>query len=167
MKYMILVAVVCIVMVYVYITKQGHKVKIGDKAPNFTLLDESGNPRSLASFGNTVVVYFYPKDETPGCTSEACSLRDGYAQLQKNNITIVGISYDSPESHAAFKKNHALPFTLLSDTNKEVARAYGAYTPIMARRMTFLIHNGVIKEIFTDVDVNNHSAQIIAAFNKQ
>lgn len=143
-------------------------LKIGDKAPDFTLQDENKELRTLASFGESkVVLFFYPADGSPHCTAEACSLRDGYSELEKNNITILGVSYDSPESHKSFKEKYALPFTLLSDETKNVADAYGAYrwyTWFAPKRMTFLIESGKIVNIFTDIDIKNQSAMILEAF---
>lgn len=166
MNYIIVLVVVFAFIAYVLFAPRTALLKVGARAPEFTLQDDTGAWRTLSSFGPKVVLYFYPKDGTSGCTSEACSLRDGYKELQNNKITVVGVSYDSPESHRAFKQQHTLPFTLLSDTKKEVARAYGTYTPVVPRRVTYLIQDGIIKHVLVDVDVNNHSAQIIAAFNK-
>jgi peroxiredoxin Q/BCP len=148
------------------------KLKVGDKASNFALKDENGDVRKLDEFKNKyLVLYFYPKDETPGCTKQACSLRDGYADLEKAGITILGISFDSVASHKKFKERHKLPFSLLSDKNKSVAITYGAckkiiffYLPFPLRK-TFLINKQQdIVEILDDVDVKNHASEIIAAF---
>ena len=101
---------------------------IGTKAPAFTLADQSGNLRSLKDFsGGKVVLYFYPKDASPGCTTEACNFRDAYAELRTMGATVVGISPDSVESHAAFAATYALPITLLADPSKNVIKAYGAW----------------------------------------
>lgn len=146
-------------------------LKVGDSAPGFQLKDETGKMRTLAEFrGKKVVLYFYPKDNTPGCTKEACSFRDGYSILQEAGIVILGISFDSPESHRKFKDKYKLPFVLLSDEKKEVAKAYGASGGIlgslMAKRYTYLIdENGKIVYIFKKVDVNNHADEVLQAFS--
>lgn len=142
--------------------------KVGDQAPNFKAQDETGAWRTLADFGaGKIVLYFYPKDDTPGCTKQACSLRDGFTHLQEQNITIIGVSFDSPASHQQFKTKYNLPFTLLSDANKSMAHAYGTYrwfTWFMPKRYTFLINKGRIVAILKDVDVRHHSDQVIQAF---
>ena len=146
-------------------------VKVGDSAPSFQLKDETGEMRTLAEFrGKKVVLYFYPKDNTPGCTKEACSLRDGYSILQEAGIVILGVSFDSPESHRKFKDKHNLPFILLSDGKKEVAKAYGAsgglLGSLMAKRYTYLIDElGKIVYIFKKVDVKNHAEEVLQAFS--
>jgi peroxiredoxin Q/BCP len=115
----------------------------GERAPEFTLPDDAGKDRSLTDFlnyGNTVL-YFYPADFTPGCTRQACSLRDLHDELKKANLLVVGISPQSPESHARFRMKHGLPFALLSDQDKAVAKMYGVDGPlgIGVRRATFLV----------------------------
>jgi peroxiredoxin Q/BCP len=103
-------------------------LRIGSPAPAISLADHEGTIRSLADFrGSWTVVYFYPKDDTPGCTTEACAFRDAYADLEKEGIAVVGISPDSVESHAAFAAKHRLPFTLLADPAKNAIMAYGAW----------------------------------------
>jgi len=147
-------------------------LKVGDKAPMFSLRDENGKIQTLNKFkGKRLVLYFYPKNETPGCTKQACSLRDGYADLVKEDIVILGVSFDSVASHKKFKKNHKLPFSLLSDNDKSVAIAYGAckkiiffYLPFPSRK-TFLINEQqIIVKILDHVDVKNHASEIIKAF---
>jgi len=141
-------------------------LSVGDKAPNFSLKDQDGALRTLSEFkGSCVVPYFYPKDNTPGCTKEACSLRDNFDAFKNNNTVIVGISYDSPKSHKAFLEKHHLPFILLSDSDKTVAKLYGAknswFLPV-PRRMTFVINkDGVICAILPKVDVSTHAADIL------
>ncbi len=145
-------------------------VKIGQQAPDFKLNDETGIARSLSEFkGKKIVIYFYPKDNTPGCTKEACGLRDAYQMYNSNNIVILGINYDSPESHKQFKEEHKLPFVLLSDSDREVARSYGAYQGIInmlfPQRMTFLIdEQGKVIHIFENVDISTHAQDILKAF---
>jgi peroxiredoxin Q/BCP len=104
------------------------RITEGRKAPDFTLEDGLGGPVSLADFkGQDVVVYFYPKDDTPGCTKEACGFRDLWKDLQRAGVVVLGISADSPASHASFSGKHRLPFTLLSDPDRKVMTAWGAY----------------------------------------
>ena len=103
-------------------------IEEGKAAPAFTLKDQTGKPRSLADFkGQEVVVYFYPKDDTPGCTKEACGFRDQWSVLKKKKVVVIGISADSPESHAAFVAKYELPFILLSDPDRKVMEKYEAY----------------------------------------
>jgi peroxiredoxin Q/BCP len=145
-------------------------LKVGDPAPDFSLKDESGKLWQLSEFkGKKVTLYFYPRDNTPGCTSQACSFRDGYQQLQEAGIVVLGVSYDSPESHRKFKEQHHLPFALLSDQDKQVAKAYGAYGGwlwfLMPKRYTYLIdENGVVVHIFKKVDVNRQAEEVLEAF---
>jgi thioredoxin-dependent peroxiredoxin len=146
-------------------------VNVGDSAPDFQLKDETGKMRTLAEFrGKKVVLYFYPKDNTPGCTKEACSFRDGYSILREAGIVILGVSFDSLGSHRKFKEKHRLPFVLLSDEKKEVAKAYGASGGIlgslMAKRYSYLIDElGKIVYIFNKVDVKNHAEEALQAFS--
>jgi peroxiredoxin Q/BCP len=145
-------------------------LKIGDPAPGFSLPDETGKLRQLSEFkGKKIALYFYPKDNTRGCTSQACSFRDGYQQLQDAGIVVLGVSYDSPESHRQFKEKHHLPFTLLSDQDKQVAKAYGAYGGLLwfltPRRYTYLIdEQGILVYIFKEVDVNRQAEEVLEIF---
>lgn len=142
-------------------------------APDFTLPDETGLPRSLSEFrGKPVVLYFYPKDDTPGCTKEACSFRDDYQVYADSGVVILGVSPDSPASHARFKEKYNLPFTLLSDEDHQVCKLYGVWgkKKFMGReyegvlRTTFLIdENGIIKKVFPNVKPEGHSAEVLAA----
>jgi peroxiredoxin Q/BCP len=147
-------------------------LKVGDSAPDFELPDESGNIRTLEEFkGKKLVLFFYPKDNSLMCTRQACNLRDNYQKLQENEITILGVSYDSPESHKYFIAKNELPFSLLSDEEKAVAKAYGASGGLlgkfMANRYTYLIdEKGTIIKIFTDVDVTNQVDPIIEAYKE-
>lgn len=150
------------------------QLKVGDKAPEFSLKDETSIVRSLSEFNkNKVVIFFYPKDGSPNCTKEACSLRDANAVYKRNGIVVLGISYDSPESHAKFKEKYHLPFTLLSDSNKEVAKMYGLgsgwlgkrlVSHFFAERVTFLIDKGTIVAILKDINVNTQASDILKAF---
>jgi peroxiredoxin Q/BCP len=145
----------------------------GVPAPDFELADETGALRSLKEFrGKPVVLYFYPKDNTPGCTKEACSFRDDYGEYAKAGVVILGISPDSPRSHARFKEKHNLPFTLLADVDHQVCELYGVWgrKKMMGReydgvyRTTFLISaDGVIMRVFPNVKPDGHSAEVLAA----
>lgn len=144
-------------------------IVVGSVAPDFTLPDQNNNSHTLSSYrGKKVALYFYPKDETPGCTKEACSIRDGRAQLEQAGIVVLGVSHDSVESHKKFADKHNLTFTLLSDSKKEVSSAYGARGWLgMAARYTYLIdENGVVVAIMKDVNVSDHADEIIQAFSK-
>ncbi len=151
----------------------GDDLKVGDPAPDFKLYDYQGKVHSLSEYkGQKVALYFYPKNDTPGCTAEACNLRDNYSALQEAGIAILGVSYDDTTSHREFAEKYDLPFPLLADTEKEVAEKYGAkgtITGIMfPKRITFLIdENGKIMHIFDKVDTSNHASQIMAVLEKQ
>jgi peroxiredoxin Q/BCP len=143
-------------------------LKVGDKAPDFTLMDEKGQPRSLKDYlgKKVVVLYFYPKDFTSGCTVEAQGFRDNYGLYEGKGAAVIGVSLDTKESHAKFSEKHNLPFHLLSDSGKEVARAYGVLGMggISTKRVTFVINKeGTITHIFTKVDVKTHSAECLKA----
>ena len=143
-------------------------LKIGDDAPSFSLNDATGQTHYLSDYvGKYLVLYFYPKDDTPGCTKEACNFRDDVAQFEKLGAKVVGISLGSSQSHAAFSVKHHLPFPLLADSNGTVADSYHALTNFyilkMAKRHTFVINPaGKIAKIYTDVDTSNHSQKIIS-----
>jgi peroxiredoxin Q/BCP len=140
---------------------------IGAHAPDFNLPNASGEMVSLASFkGSWVVLYFYPKDDTPGCTKEACSFRDDLHKLEKLGAKVIGVSVDDGKSHAEFAKKYSLPFPLLSDNDGAISRQYGALSDFlamkMAKRYTFLIDvNGVLQKSYLSVDTSRHSQQII------
>ncbi len=142
------------------------KVTIGSVAPDFSLPDETNALKTLSTLrGSKVALYFYPKDQTPGCTSQACSIRDTMSDLTKKGIQVWGISYDSPASHALFKEKYHLSFPLLSDSNKKVASLYGVKGLLFAKRITFLIdEHGIVVAIIKDIDVANHAQQILQAF---
>ncbi len=136
-------------------------------APNFSLPDQNGETRTLSALRNRwVVLYFYPRDDTPGCTTEACRFRDDYRAVQQLGAEILGVSIDSPESHARFSEKFALPFPLLADTGGKVAKQYGAlwsFGPIrFARRHTFLIDpQGGIAKTYRKVSPDTHSREVI------
>lgn len=140
---------------------------VGSEAPPFNLFDATQKMYALADFqGTWLVLYFYPKDDTPGCTKEACHFRDDSSQFEKLNAKIIGISVDDVASHANFTKKYRLPFPLLSDADGSVAAQYGALInlgPIkFAKRHTYLIDpNGVVAKIYTNVNADQHSQEIL------
>jgi peroxiredoxin Q/BCP len=148
-------------------------IEEGITAPDFSLPDETGVLRKLSDYrGVPVVLYFYPKDDTPGCTTEACSFRDGYGQYQRAGVVILGVSPDSPKKHTKFKEKYSLPFTLLADENHQVCELYGVWgrKKFMGReydgvfRTTFLIDSqGKIRKVFQNVKPDGHSEQVLAA----
>ena len=146
---------------------QTNTPKINVQAPSFNLPNAKGELISLQSLkGRWVVLYFYPKDDTPGCTKEACHFRDDLQQLTALGATVVGVSVDDSASHATFAKKYNLPFPLLSDADGSVAKQYGALTNLglikMAKRYTFLIDsNGVLRKSYLNVEASRHSQQII------
>lgn len=147
------------------------ELKVGDLAPEFSLMDEHGMPVSLKDYRgkNVVVLYFYPKDFTSGCTTEACSFRDDYKLYQEKGAVVIGVSLDSVESHSKFSEKYTLPFTILSDKGKEVAKAYGVLGigGILAKRVTFIINkDGRITHIFPKVDVKQHSEEVLRALEE-
>lgn len=149
------------------------KINIGDKAPDFKGKNQNGETISLKDFkGKKVILYFYPKDDTPGCTAESCNLRDNYAGLKKKGYEIIGVSADDEKSHKKFADKYALPFSLIADTEKEILQAYDAwgeksmygkkYMGIL--RKTYVIdEKGKIEKIFDKVDTKNHAEQILKA----
>ena len=146
-------------------------LKPGDKAPSFSGTDQFGNLVSLESFaGKKVVLYFYPKDNTPGCTAQACNLRDNHSQLIKDGYVVIGISPDPFQSHVKFTEKYKLPFPLLADPGKQIINAYGVWGPKKflgksyegVLRTTFIINeHGLIEKILTQVDTKNHTDQIL------
>ena len=137
-------------------------LKPGDAAPDFNLPDSDGNMHTLDNYRDKIIaLYFYPKNDTPGCTKQACSLRDEFAILEEKGVVVLGVSFDSKESHARFKEKYNLNFTLLSDKEKKTAKDYGTAGLLFAKRWTFLIDGqGKIIEIVKDVDTKNHAKQI-------
>ena len=136
------------------------------RAPSFELQDQSGATRTLAEFsGKPVVLYFYPRDATPGCTVEACAFRDAWSRFEEAGAQVLGVSTDDVESHAAFAREHELPFPLLADVEERVANDYGvAIRAGMTMRTTFLIDGqGVIRRVFEDVDPGVHVDEVLAA----
>jgi peroxiredoxin Q/BCP len=136
----------------------------GTKAPAFTLPDASGKKYSLSDFvGKTVVLYFYPKDNTPGCTREAQAFRDAYDEYLENDIIVIGVSKDSPESHRKFVEKNNLPFILLADTEKEALKAYDVLNALGGtQRTTYVIDpKGVIQKVYDKVNPDNNATQIL------
>lgn len=147
------------------------ELKEGDKAPAFTANDQNGKPVSLGDFaGKKVILYFYPKDDTPGCTAEACSFRDNYQSLQQKGFEIIGVSTDDEKSHTKFVSKFQLPFTLIADTDKKIVEAYSVWGEksmygkkyMGTTRKTFVISNdGTILKIIDKVDTQNSSQQVL------
>ena len=146
------------------------KLAVGDKAPDFAVNDQDGIVHKLSDYrGRKLVIYFYPKDDTPGCTAQACNLRDNYYDLRLKGYEVIGVSVDDEDSHQKFIQKFQLPFTLLSDTDKKMVEAYGVwqeksnfgrqYMGII--RTTFVIdENGIIEDVITKVDTKEHAQQI-------
>lgn len=148
------------------------QVGVGEPAPDFELVDQKGQLHSIEDYrGKWIVLYFYPKDGTPGCTTEACEFRDNIFAFRDANCQILGVSLDDEESHKAFSEEHDLPFPLLADTKGSTADAYGVKSRIMgmtlAKRQTFLIDpEGNVAKHYEKVDPDAHSAEILADLEK-
>jgi thioredoxin-dependent peroxiredoxin len=152
-----------------------NKLQPGDMAPSFSVKDHNGREISLEKMtGKKIILYFYPKDNTPGCTAEACSLRDGYDDLLKAGFSVVGVSPDNEQSHQDFSRKYELPFHLIADPEKELIKKYGAWgeksrfgkTYEGVLRTTFIINEqGVIEHIIPKVDTQDHAAQILKLYN--
>ena len=146
-------------------------LKIGDRMPDFEVMDQNGNKvRSADLLGKKTIIYFYPKDNTSGCTAQACNLRDNYASFVAMGYNVIGVSKDSVASHKKFADKYDLPFTLLSDTATELLQVFGAWgekkmygkTVMGTLRTTFVFDEaGVLKEVIEKVDTKNHAAQIL------
>lgn len=147
------------------------RLAVGDKAPDFTANDQDGKKVSLRDYrGSKVILYFYPKDDTPGCTMEACNLRDNIDPLKNAGYVVLGVSGDDEASHKAFQQKYNLPFTLVADTDKSINKAYGVWVEKErdgnrywgTARTTFIIdENGIITEIIDKVDTKQHAGQIL------
>src|SRR6185503_1886499 len=149
-------------------------IKEGTTAPAFKTTDQNGDTVSLKDLrGQKVVLFFYPKDDTPGCTKEACAFRDSFSKFKKSGIEVLGVSLDSEKSHQKFAAKYDLPFRLLADTERKISDAYGTYgeKKFIGRkymgnhRMTFLIdENGKIKKVYEKVKPDEHAEEVLAAF---
>ena len=153
------------------VSKMGIKVKVGDAAPDFEGPTSDGNRVGLKDFigKKNVVLYFYPKDDTPGCTKEACSFRDNLQSLKRKEAEVVGVSLDSVESHKKFSEKYHLPFPLISDKEKRIANAYGVLkeTGTSTNRVTFLIDKkGRVAKVFQKVDVTKHIDEVMEALKE-
>ena len=147
-------------------------VQEGEQAPDFSLSTDSGETVALSDFrGRPVVLYFYPRDDTPGCTTQACGLRDGWEEFERRGAVVLGVSPDDPASHARFKEKHRLPFTLLSDESHEVAERYGTWvekrnygkTYMGVERSTFVVDpEGRVAKILRRVKPDTHAADVLA-----
>ncbi|MBP0021979.1 MAG: peroxiredoxin [Cyanobacteria bacterium SBLK] len=137
----------------------------GTKAPAFTTKDDTGNTVSLSDFaGKIVVLYFYPKDDTPGCTKQAQSFRDKYAEYQNKEIVVLGVSMDDEASHKAFKEKYGLPFTLLTDTDGAITKAYDVEGGGYSKRVTYIIDGGgTISRVDASVNTATHANDVLAA----
>ena len=164
----LLILVLILFNVVIFNKTKAEVVEVGQDAPRFTLIDQSGQARSLDDFtGTWLVLYFYPKNDTPGCTKEACAFRDDYKVMVAENIQVLGVSIDDQTSHADFAKKYNLPFPLLADVDGKIAKRYQSLTSLgplkFAKRHTFIIGpQGKIRKIYRKVDVDNHSKQILA-----
>jgi peroxiredoxin Q/BCP len=146
----------------------------GTKAPVFKGLDQNGNKLSLSDFkGKKVILYFYPKDDTPGCTAQACNLRDNYHELINKGFQVIGVSTDSVKSHKKFEDKYELPFPLIADEDKQIVELYGVWGEknfmgknyLGTNRTTFLIdENGIIKKVITKPDTKNQTQQVLEAW---
>jgi thioredoxin-dependent peroxiredoxin len=141
---------------------------VGAIAPDFTVKDTNGNTVKLADYaGKSVVLYFYPKDDTPGCTKEACSFRDNYDQYLSQGITVFGVSLDDAASHKAFTDKFSLPFALLADTDAAIATSYGVLGEKngmrYAQRVTYVITDGTIAQVYETVNTETHATDILSA----
>mgnify|MGYP001294896565 FL=1 len=150
-------------------------LNVGDKAPNFVALNEFGQSTSLSNFlGKKVILYFYPKDMTPGCTAESCNLGENYNLLQEKGFIVLGVSPDSSKSHQKFIDKYNLPFSLIADEDKAVIKAFGVWGPkkFMGKeydgvhRTTFIIdEDGMIEKVFSKVKTKDHTNQILESYN--
>lgn len=169
-SFLAITGLICLVLLYsgckAAKKSSTNSLAVGNSAPDFSLIDDAKTTQTLSHMrGSRVAIYFYPKDQTPGCTAQACSIADSLGALRDQNIHVWGISYDSPESHAAFKQKYHLTFPLLSDSDKKVATLYGVKGLLFANRVTFLINEqGLIVSIIKDIDTKNHAQQILQGF---
>ena len=140
-------------------------LKEGTKIIDFSLVDQDNVVHKLSDYTGRVLLYFYPMDDTPGCTKEACMITEVYEDFKKEGISVLGISSDKPESHKKFAEKYNLPFTLLSDPYKKVIKEYGASGLLYTKRISYLIDKGVIIKTYDNVDPANHAAEILKDIN--
>jgi peroxiredoxin Q/BCP len=150
-------------------------LEVGDKAPAFKTTDQDGDEVALQDFkGKKVVLYFYPKDDTPGCTKEACSFRDGWSKFRRKGVAVLGVSVDDEKSHRKFADKFSLPFPLLADTDKEIVKAYGVWGEksmygrkyMGTHRVTYLVNEkGEIEAVWPKVKPDEHAEEVLAAVN--
>jgi len=162
------ITLILLSLMWPFSTSAENELKVGDVAPDFDLIDQYKKTHKLADYsGKWVVLYFYPKDDTPGCTTEACNFRDDIFKIHELGAEVLGVSLDSAESHAKFAEKHGLPFSLLSDAKAEVAEKYGCLTSLgplkYAKRHTFIIGpDGKLAKIYRDVKPKKHIGEVIA-----
>ena len=163
------ISILSIIMISCNLFSDEVHLNEGQIAPDFTLFDQDGTPHTLSLYkGKKVVIYFYPKDDTPGCTKEACSIRDSYDDFTNQDIEVFGISYDNSETHQQFIQKYKLPFNLLSDSDKLVSQLYGTKGAFFPVRKTFLIDEyGKIVKIYDQVSVLDHGNDILRDFNTE
>lgn len=139
------------------------KPELGKRAPAFSATDHTGKQHSLEALaGSWVLLYFYPKDNTPGCTTQACGLRDAFDEVQREGLVVLGVSADSSKSHKNFAEKYKLPFPLLVDTDKKIIKSYGVDGVFFPKRTSFLIDSqGKIAKIYDQVQVNDHARQVL------
>lgn len=152
-----------------FVLSSNYMLQINTQAPAFQLTAQDGQSYSLEQFrGKYILLYFYPKDDTPGCTKEACMIRDQFGEFEKSGIVVLGVSADSPESHKEFAEKYHLPFLLLSDEQKQTIKAYQADGLLFTKRISYLIDpQGTIVENYPDVDPASHAAEILQAVQER
>ena len=138
-------------------------LNVGDSAPDFSSVDQNGKPVRLSDFkGKPVVVYFYPKDDTPGCTKEACNFRDNYKEYEKAGVKVLGVSVDDPHSHKKFEEKYKLNFTLVADHEKKISENYGVLGDRNAKRVTYLIgKDGKVAYVYPKVSPDEHAIEVM------
>ena len=138
-------------------------LNVGDNAPDFSSVDQNGKPVRLSDFkGKPVVVYFYPKDDTPGCTKEACNFRDNYQEYEKAGVKVLGVSVDDPHSHKKFEEKYKLNFTLVADHEKKISENYGVLGDRNAKRVTYLIgKDGKVAHVYPKVSPDEHATEVM------
>lgn len=165
--YLVRFLILSVLIMFNVSTKANTLLKVGQQAPDFTLIDQHNQARTLSEMrGKWLVLYFYPKNETPGCVAEACSFRDNIVAIKAKNTAVWGVSVDNSESNAEFSKNHQLPFTLLADKEGKVAAKYNALRNLIvfkiAKRNSFIINpEGKIVKIYRSVNPKTHISEIL------